>query len=271
MFFTVHRPPWALAIASTIASPSPTPPADRVRAASARAKRSKIRVSASSGIPQPSSSTSISNCAAAPLTRAQLDRVVPAGVLDRVLDQRVERRAQPVGIGGHRTGRDRAESPRPWRDLGPAHEHVLEERLDLDALDLHEVGLVGGREQQKPSDDRVDPPELVERDLELGVVSAPEQQLEVATGDRYRSAQLVRGVVHEPLLALEHRAPLLGARLRDTEGVVTTARVPHHQHDDDDQQRSGAQDRLPVGPGDDRGVARDGERRPQELHSVASK
>ena len=45
---TVQRPPWRLAIASTIASPSPTPPAERVRAASARANRSKMRPSASS-------------------------------------------------------------------------------------------------------------------------------------------------------------------------------------------------------------------------------
>ena len=64
-----------------------------------------------------------------------------------------------------------------------------------------------------------------------------EQQLEVAAGDRQRRAQLVRGVVDETLLALEHRAALLGARLRDLERIVAAVGVPHHQQDDHDQQR----------------------------------
>ena len=47
--------------------------------------------------------------------------------------------------------------------------------------------------------------------------------------------------MHEPLLALEHRAALLGACLGDIERIVAAAGVPHHQQHDQDQQRAAAQ------------------------------
>ena len=66
-----------------------------------------------------------------------------------------------------RPARKRSEPPGARRDLRPAHEHVLEEGLDSISREVQEVGLVGGREQQQALDDRVDPRELVERDVEL--------------------------------------------------------------------------------------------------------
>ena len=70
----------------------------------------------------------------------------------------------------------------------------------------HEVGLLGLRQQQQPLDDVLDPPQLVERDEHLGSVRhLALQQLEMPARDRHRRAQLVRGVVEEPLLPLEQR------------------------------------------------------------------
>ena len=48
------------------------------------------------------------------------------------------------------------------------------------------------------------PRHLMEGDVELGVRAVREQKLEVGASDRHWGAQLVRGVVYEPLVALEH-------------------------------------------------------------------
>ena len=157
MLLTVQRPPWRLAIASTIASPSPTPPADRVRAASARANRSKIRPSASFLTPQPSSSHLDQDLARSVSPCPQLDRVARPAELDRVLEQRVERGAQPLGVDEQTTRREWPEAPRARGDLRPSHEQVLEEPLEVDLGELEEIGLIGGGQQQQPADDRVDP------------------------------------------------------------------------------------------------------------------
>ena len=203
--------------------------------------------------------------------RAELDRVVRARVLDRVLDERVERRAQPVRVDRDRPAHERSEPPCPRSDLRPSHEHVLEERLDVDLLDMEEVGLLGGGEQEQPVDDRVEPGQLVKRDVELGIGAVPEQQLEVAARDRHRRAQLVRSVVHEPLLELEHRAALLGSCPGDIELMITAPSVPDRDQHEHDQDRAAAQNRRPVGHGHDPGVGGQGERRPQQLYAVAPK
>jgi hypothetical protein len=74
----------------------------------------------------------------------QLDRVALVGVLDRVLEQGIERRPQPVRVDEQLGGDERPEPPGAWRQLRPAHEHVVEERLELDAIYSQEVGLLGG-------------------------------------------------------------------------------------------------------------------------------
>ena len=56
------------------------------------------------------------------------------------------------------------------------------------------------------------------------------QQLQMSAGDRERGAELVRGVVDEPLLALEQRPALLGAGFSATRsGVHAAPGVPRLQ------------------------------------------
>ncbi len=175
-----------------------------------------------------------------PASRRALSSIAAwgVGVLDGVLEQRVERRPQPLGVGQQPAGGQLAQPPGPRGDLRPAHEHILQQRLELELGDLHEVGLVGRRQHQQPLDDRVDASELVEGDVDLGpALAVAVQQLEVATGDRHRGAQLVGGVVDEALLALEHRAPLLGQRLGDPGRLDPPARVPDHRQEHGRHQR----------------------------------
>jgi hypothetical protein len=235
---TLQRPPWPFAIASTIARPSPTPPAARVRAASARPNRSKIRSSASWGTPQPSSSTSMTTSPERP-GRARSSIASRSTVYLTAFSRSASSAARSrSGSTGQASRDERPEAPRARCDLGPAHEHVLEERLELDLAAVHEVGLISGREQQQTFDDCVDPPELVERDLELGgVLLAGTHELEVPARDRDGRSQLVRRVVDEALLALEHRAPLLGPAFGDPLSLDAPAGVPHHRQEHRGHQR----------------------------------
>ena len=99
--------------------------------------------------------------------RRQLDRRVVRGVVDRVLEQRIEGRPQPRFVDTKRHVDHLAESPCPWRDLGPAHEDVLEERHELNLGSVNEVVALGPREQKQPLDDLFDPVQLVECDCQL--------------------------------------------------------------------------------------------------------
>ena len=65
----------------------------------------------------------------------ELDGVSVVGVLDGVLEQCVERTAQTLGVDGDAPSGELAELPGPGSHLRPAHEDVLEERLELD-IDL---------------------------------------------------------------------------------------------------------------------------------------
>ena len=128
---------------------------------------------------------------------------------------------------------------RPRRHFGPAHEDILEERIELDALEDDEVGLVGLGKQQQPLEDLLDPSELVERDVDLRarVAVRAVQELEVAARDRHRRAQLVRRVVQEALLPLQERRALLRLVLDDRERLLPPARVPHHREEHRRHQR----------------------------------
>ena len=210
------RPPWALAIASTIASPRPAPPAARVRAESARAKRSKIRSSASAGTPQPSSSTSISTPPGRVAAGAQLDRVRGLGVLDGVLEQRVERRPQALGVDLQPPGRQCPQPPGPRGDLRPAHEDLLEQRLELDlcAAARSPAGRPSRARSRRSMIASIRPSSSSATSTRGFGASA--QQLEVAARDRHRRAELMRCVVDEPLLALEQRVAARSARCSAT-------------------------------------------------------
>ena len=129
----MQRPPWARTIASTIARPSPTPPC----AAGAR------RVGAREAVEDPlerirrDAATLVLDLDHERRRRrrgsAQLDRVARLGVLHGVLEQRVERDPQRLRVGAQRARRSRPPSRHArGDDLGPAHEDVLEERLDVD-------------------------------------------------------------------------------------------------------------------------------------------
>ena len=160
--------------------------------------------------------------------RGEFDDVAGIGVLDRVLEQRVERVPQGFRVSEHSPGEVDVEPPRAGCDLRPADEEVGEERLDIDLLEAESL-LLGLREQQQALDDPLHPSELVECNLELGRVGllAP-QQLEMATRDRDRCPQLVRGVVEEPLLPLEQRGAHLGDALNLCERRLPALRVPDH-------------------------------------------
>ena len=110
---TVHRPPCPLAIASTIASPRPDP-AGRPRAGRVGAGEpvedplERLRRHPAALVLDLDQHRPSSDC-----PRPQLDRVMLARELDRVLDQRVERGAQALGIDGQAPGGQRAEPPGP--------------------------------------------------------------------------------------------------------------------------------------------------------------
>ena len=271
MFFTVHRPPWALAIASTIASPSPTPPADRVRAASARAKRSKIRASASSGIPQPSSSTSISNCAAAPLTA----RSSIASFL------RVYLIAFSISASSAARSRSGSAATVPGVIVPSRHARgaTSDQRMNTSSrngsISMPSICTKSG--WSAVASRRSRPMIASIRPSSSSATSSSESFPLPSSSSRWPRA-IVTGVRSSCEASCMNRSwrssierrssaracamPRASSRRRACHTISTTITT---------SSGPGAQDRLPVGPGDDRGVARDGERRPQELHPVASK
>ena len=226
---TVHRPPCACAIAATMARPSPTPPCARVRASSARAKRSKMLAIASSGMPDPSSTTSMTISPPTACARER-DRGMRLRVLDRVLEQRVERAPQRLGIGAHDAGDVELEPPQARRDLRPAHEDVLEEarRWRRRAERRSPVarpsrGAAGGRRCAPSAPARRARPRAPACPAPRG------QQLEVAARDRDGGAQLVRRVVQEPLAAARAaKLVTVGTASTCAHGRLTPPRVPDH-------------------------------------------
>ena len=107
-------PPWASAIARTIARPSPVPPDARSRAASVRWKRSKTRSRWSAGMPGPSSSTTKRRRPpASALTRMRTRPALGGGVLDRVGQEVAQRLREAVGVGAQHALRDRPELEAP--------------------------------------------------------------------------------------------------------------------------------------------------------------
>src|SRR5207244_3975897 len=84
-----------------------------------------------------------------PRSRLELDRLGRLGVLDGVLQQRVERDPEALAVGVHGAADELSEAPGSGRDLRPAHEHVLDERLDVDLFDVEETFLAGLREQEQ--------------------------------------------------------------------------------------------------------------------------
>src|SRR5207237_9526173 len=120
-----------------------------------------------------------------------------------------------VRAGAQDADREAAKTPRARRDLGPADDDVLQERLELHVRGDQEVRLVRLREQQQALDDALDTSELVERDAQFRRPRlSASQELQVSTRDGHRRTQLVRRVVEEALLPLEERCTRLGELAR---------------------------------------------------------
>ena len=97
---TVHEPPCAFATASTIARPSPTPPVVLLRAIVATREPvedpiERLGRDARARVGDLDHEPEVEHA------RAHLDRVVRLGVLDGILEQRVERDAQSLLVRAH--------------------------------------------------------------------------------------------------------------------------------------------------------------------------
>ena len=90
---------------------------------------------------------------------ARLDRVRLTGVLHRVLDHRVERDREPVGVGQHRRLLGGTQLPPSWRRR-PAADGLHHQPLHVDG---HHVPLEIGRarEEQEAIDEAAEPHQLV--------------------------------------------------------------------------------------------------------------
>ena len=141
-------------------------------------------------IPQPSSSTSITiRPDSSPRARSSIASCarVYLTAFSSSASRAVRSRSRSTSS---RTRLQRSEPPGARRDLRPAHEDVLEERLEFDLLDAQEVRLVGGGEHQQALDDRVDAGQLVERDVDLAVLRprehgpSPGGRVAIVTGVR---------------------------------------------------------------------------------------
>ncbi len=185
-------------------------------------------------MPAPVSRTEITARDAAPVDR-HLDRVLLLRVVHRVLDQGVERDLEPVGVGDHRRllgGSERAiaaawpstggrhpsrSSPgRPPRDAGTRGPRLPASRSRRSA-----------RRRSRISSSAI----TAASSATVGSVALALDQLRVAERDRDRRAQLVRGVLHEPLLALEQAEVRHGHPLGLLHRRQATARVPHHRQE----------------------------------------
>ena len=120
-------------------------------------------------------------------TRPELDHVARLRVLDRVLEQRVDRDPERVRVGAKRAARNVREPPRALGGLRPAEEDVLEEGLGVDLADLDEAPALRAREEDEALDDAVDARELVERDAPPSAPPRPP--------DRARSSRWPRAIV----------------------------------------------------------------------------
>ena len=105
-------------------------------------------------------------------------------------------------------------SRQPRGDLGPAHEDVLEERLDVDGAGRQEVGPSAFASSSRRAMIRsIGRARRARRRARTGRLGHRCQELEMAAGDRHRRAQLVRDVVKEALLPSRSEARLVGERL----------------------------------------------------------
>jgi hypothetical protein len=142
----------------------------------------------------------------APPLAGEPDLISRTGVLDRVLDQRIQREPQSIEIPDHRRRLGRLQPPAPI-NRSPALQRVRQELVNVDRRPGQEVRILAGGEQQQPVGEAAQPEQLVHDDPgvlgQLGIAAAPPDQLGVTERHRDRRAQLVGGVLDELALALE--------------------------------------------------------------------
>src|ERR671937_984652 len=82
--------------------------------------------------------------------RGHLDAIAGLGGMDRVLDQRVDRRREPVLIRAPRTLDLNVDPPIPGRHGPPPHDGLRHEVLDHDVAEHEEPRVVGARQREQP-------------------------------------------------------------------------------------------------------------------------
>ena len=149
------------------------------------------------------------------------DLVTGVGVLNGVLDERVEGEHELVGIGGDVAACERPQSPVAVGGALPALVELGEHCVYIDRRPVVRADRRGPLDHEQAVDEARHPVELTGHDLvrlgnvdRLGAAGAA-QQIHVPTRDRDRRQELVRGVRDEHALAVEIGRPRGGERLRD--------------------------------------------------------
>ena len=131
----------------------------------------------------------------------QLDDIVPVGMPDRVLDQRVKCQAKPFPVGAHRDGVQLPDPHLPGDGGPPAADMIRDQPVELNVLRVQERGVARCGDEQQPLGDPPQPVQLADDNADvLALLLACEvgrEQLGVAECDRDRGPELVRGVLQE--------------------------------------------------------------------------
>ena len=114
-------------------------------------------------------------------------------------------------------GRERAQPPRARGHLGPAHEDILEEGLEVDVLERRRsrAGRPSRAAATARGSARFVRARRVRRRSPAPLAVRAAKHLEMTARDRHRRAQLVRRVVQERSCRCEQRRALLGLTLDD--------------------------------------------------------
>ena len=199
-------------MACTMGRPSPNPPASRLRYGSARAKRAKMWSRSPGGMPQPES-VHRDDRVPVLVAHADLDAVPRPGVCDGVLQQRVQRHREPVGVAGH-GGLGRLAQPPVARHVPPPLQRIQHQGIGGHRGHLEEVRRPGRGQQQQPAGQPAQPGQFpgdhpgVRGEALVG--GGLLDQLGVAERDGDRGAELVGGVHQELALLLQQAHVLLG-------------------------------------------------------------
>ena len=173
-------------------------------------------------------------------TDGDLDRVLLARVLHRVLDQRIERHGQPVAVGQDDRLLGGTEHP-PTGRRRPTPERVDDDLRHVHGDQVELLRVLGPRKQEQTVDEAPQARQLVRDHVHVlddrRIRGTTLDQLRVAEGDRDRRPELVRRILHESPLAFEEPQVLHGHALGLLHGGQPAPGVPHHGHEHRGHQR----------------------------------